>query len=342
MGPEQAEQVARAIIVALAEPFQLGHEQVFVSGSVGITCFPNDGSELKTLLKNADQALFAAKNSGRNNFAYFTPALHEAAQMRLSTIRDLRNALLSHQLQVYYQPIIDLRTGCVSKAEALLRWLHPTRGWVAPSTFIAMAEEVGLISEIGDWVFQQSAQQAKRCRELGLFVPISVNKSVRQFLTGNSHETWLDYLADIGIPGECIIIEITENLLLDDRPELLSKLRQFREAGIQIAIDDFGTGYSSLSYLKKFEIDYLKIDRSFIRDLTHDPNDLALVEAIIVMVHKLGLEVVAEGVETVSQRDILMASRCDYVQGFFYSQGLLPEAFEAFLVSWREGEESAP
>jgi len=334
-GPKQVEQVAQAIVDALAIPFQLGHEQVFVSTSIGITRCPDDGVELKTLLKNADQALFETKALGRNGFSYFTRALHEAAQARLAIIRDLRGALATGQLVVYYQPIIDLRDGRVVKAEALLRWLHPTRGLISPAVFIAVAEDIGLISEIGDWVFKQAARQAQRCRErCGNPVQISVNKSARQFLTGQSHETWVDYLGAIGLPGECIAIEITENILLDDRPELLGKLRQFRAAGIQVSIDDFGTGYSSLSYLKKFDIDYLKIDRAFVRDLTSDSSDLALSEAIIVMAHKLGLKVIAEGVETASQRDILADSGCDYAQGFLYAEALPPDGFEDFVASW--------
>ena len=333
--PERAEQVAQAIVDALSLPFQLGHEQVFVSTSIGITRCPDDGVELKTLLKNADQALFETKSLGRNGFSYFTQALHEAAQARLAIIRDLRGALATGQLVVYYQPIVDLRDGRVVKAEALLRWQHPTRGLISPAVFIAVAEDIGLISEIGDWVFKQAANQAGRSRErCGACVQISVNKSARQFLTGHSHETWVGYLADIGVPGECVAIEITENVLLDDRPELIGKLRQFRAAGIQVSIDDFGTGYSSLSYLKKFDIDYLKIDRAFVRDLTSDASDLALSEAIIVMAHKLGLKVIAEGVETASQRDILAESGCDYAQGFLYAEALPPARFDEFIADW--------
>jgi diguanylate cyclase (GGDEF)-like protein/PAS domain S-box-containing protein len=333
--PERVGQVAQAILDALAIPFRLGHEQVFISASIGITRCPEDSAEVKSLLKSADQALFETKSLGRNRFSYFTRALHEAAQARLSIIRDLRGALATGQLVVHYQPIVDLRSGRVTKAEALLRWLHPVRGTISPASFIAVAEDIGLISEIGDWVFKQAARQAKRCLERCCAgVQISVNKSARQFLTGQGHEAWIGYLDSIGLPGECIAIEITENVLLDDRPELIGKLRQFRLAGIQVSIDDFGTGYSSLSYLKKFDIDYLKIDRAFVRDLTSDPSDLALSEAIIVMAHKLGLKVVAEGVETALQRDLLAASGCDYAQGFFYAQALPSDAFEAFVADW--------
>jgi diguanylate cyclase (GGDEF)-like protein/PAS domain S-box-containing protein len=333
--PDQASQVAGAIIRALSGPFQLGQEQVFVSASIGVTYCPDDGTDSKTLLRNADQALLQTKNLGRNNFFLFTPALKEAGQIRLSIIRELRGALSSGQMQVHYQPIIDLKSGTFAKAEALVRWPHPTRGLISPAEFIAVAEDIGLIGEIGDWVFRQAAQQAQRCHQLGFPVQISVNKSVRQFLTGHSHEAWPAYLEQIGLPPGSITIEITENLLLDDRPELLGKLNQFRAAGIEVSIDDFGTGYSSLSYLKKFDVDYLKIDRAFVRDLTTDPSDLALAEAIIVMAHKLGLKVIAEGVETKAQQEILAASSCDYAQGYLYAEALPSERFEDFLVNWK-------
>jgi len=337
----EVDSIAQAIVNTLAQPFQLGHEQVFVSASIGITRYPEDGRDVKTLLKNADQALFEIKDLGRNSYSYFTQALHEAAQKRLLMIRDLRVALTTGQLVVHYQPIIDLRNGAIAKAEALLHWQHPTQGLISPGQFIALAEDIGLICEVGDWVFHQAALQAKHLRDHGHFIQISVNKSVRQFITGNSQEAWVKFLGEIGLPGECIAIEITENLLLDDRPELLTKLRRFREAGIQLSIDDFGTGYSSLSYLKKFDIDFLKIDQSFVRDLTNDPSELALAEAIIVMAHKLGLKVIAEGVETPLQRDILTTSHCDYAQGFWYSNALSREKFDAFLASWQGEPEIA-
>jgi len=340
--PAQIESVARAIVNSMAEPFQLDHEQVFVSASIGITCCPGDGEDVKTLLKNADQALFETKGLGRNGFSYFTTALHEAAQNRLTMIRDLRLALSTGQLEVQYQPIIDLRSGAIAKAEALLRWHHPTRGLISPNHFIAVAEDIGLICEVGDWVFRQAAAQAKRIHDLGLSIQISVNKSARQFITGHTHESWVDFLHELGVPGHCIAIEITENLLLEDRPELLGKLGQFRAEGMQVCIDDFGTGYSSLSYLKKFDIDYLKIDRAFVRDLTCDPSDQALAEAIIVMSHKLGLKVIAEGVETLSQQDILAFAQCDYAQGYLYSQALPAAQFDEFVENWNKGEASHP
>jgi EAL domain-containing protein (putative c-di-GMP-specific phosphodiesterase class I) len=198
---------------------------------------------------------------------------------------------------------------------------------VSPGEFIPIAEETGLINEIGDWVFRESAGivkswQSRSADPLLAPVQISVNKSPRQFFVDNTHETWIEHLKSIDLPGSCMVIEITEGLLLEDRPEIAEKLLQFRNAGIQISLDDFGTGYSAMAYLKKFPIDFLKIDQSFVRDMATDPGDLAIVEAIIVMAHKLGLKVIAEGVETVEQRDLLLAAGCDYGQGYLFARPL--------------------
>ena len=332
--PSRSEQVAEQIVEELARPFQIGDEVVYISASIGITLYPNDAAEIEGLLKNADQAMYVAKSNGRNCFSYFTSRMQEHAQHRLHLIRDLRNALPSGQLELFFQPIIDLHSGSIVKAEALIRWRHPERGMVSPMEFIPLAEEVGLIGEIGDWVFREAADRMRQWRDRGYScTQVSVNKSPGQFVADDCGETWLDYLRQIGLPGECMVIEITEGLLLDERAEITGKLLQFRDAGIQVAIDDFGTGYSSLSYLKKFDIDYLKIDRSFVRDLATDPNDLALSEAIIVMAHKLGLKVIAEGVETVEQRDMLSAAGCDSAQGYLYAKPMPAEEFDALLAS---------
>lgn len=249
-------------------------------------------------------------------------------------IRDLRSVLPEKQLRMYFQPIVDLSSGRIVKAEALIRWNHPERGLVNPMEFIQIAEEIGLITNIGNWAFREAARWMKRWHEQGYdCTQVSVNKSPSQFFIEGGHEVWLEHLREIGLPGECIVIEITEGVLLEERAEVTDKLLQFRDVGIQVAIDDFGTGYSALSYLKKFDIDYLKIDRSFVRDLATDSNDLALSEAIIVMAHKLGLKVIAEGVETIEQRDILSAAGCDYAQGFLYSKPMTAEDFDALLAS---------
>ena len=319
--------IAQSVLLALAAPFALGDDAVYVSASIGITIFPSDADNVESLLKNADQAMYAAKEHGRNRFSYFTASMQEIAQTRLLLSNDLRNAIASGQLEVYLQPIVELATGRIFKAEALLRWHHPTHGMVGPAHFIPIAEETGLINEIGDWVFKESARTAKRWFDAGLLkatddglIQISVNKSPRQFFSGNTHETWVDYLEEIGLPAKCIAIEITEGLLLADRPEVAERLLRFRDAGFRVSLDDFGTGYSAMSYLKKFPLDFLKIDQSFVRDMATDHGDQAIVEAIIVMAHKLGLKVIAEGIETQEQCEMLKAAGCDYGQGYLFAR----------------------
>jgi len=327
------ERVANCITQKLAAPFRLKDEVSYVSASIGITLYPNDADTIEELFKNADQAMYVAKNQGRNRHSYFTQALQEAAQTKLRLVNDLRNALAGNQFMVYFQPIVDLTTGRINKAEALIRWQHPERGMVSPVEFIPLAEETGLIFEIGDWVFHESMRWAKRWRALhNPVLQISVNKSPVQFYKdGDDHSAWLSHLRKLDLSGQCLAIEITEGLLLDSNASISGALLTLRDAGIQVSIDDFGTGYSSLSYLKKFDIDYLKIDRSFVRDLVTDQNDLHLSEAIIVMAHKLGIKVVAEGVETEQQRDLLVAAGCDYAQGYLYSRPVPPEEFEELL-----------
>jgi len=278
--------------------------------------------------------MYAAKNSGRNRFSYFTPSMQQTAQARLHLTNELRGALATSQFRVYYQPIVTITTGRINKAEALIRWQHPELGMVSPAQFIPLAEETGLIVEIGDWVFKEVARQLKLWRAAyNSEFQISVNVSPVQlgYAIGNSYRGWFDYLQALGLPGQAMVIEITEGLLLDADPGIAGKLLEFRDAGIQVAIDDFGTGYSSLSYLKKFDIDYLKIDQSFVRDLVNDPDDMALSEAIIVMAHKLGLKVIAEGVETDAQYQLLSVAGCDYAQGYLFSKPVPGEAFEELL-----------
>ncbi len=328
------ERIAQNIILRLAAPFQLHQEMAYVSASVGITLYPNDAQNIDSLIKNADQAMYLAKNSGRNRFSYFTAALQEAAQTRLRLGNDLRNALAGKQLAVYYQPIVEMASGKIVKAEALLLWQHPERGLVSPMQFIALAEESGLIHEMGDWVFHETARELARWR--ALFVPefqISVNVSPVQFRQNGVYlaSSWINYLRAMDLPGQSLVIEITESVLLNAEINVTEKLLSFRDAGVQVALDDFGTGYSSLSYLKKFDIDYLKIDQSFVRNLEDDPDDKALCEAIIVMAYKLGLKVIAEGVETEQQRDLLVTYGCDYAQGWLYSKAVSAGEFEALL-----------
>jgi diguanylate cyclase (GGDEF)-like protein/PAS domain S-box-containing protein len=334
---ESVERVAQEILRKLTEPFQLSLETVYVSASIGITLYPGDATSIEALLKNADQAMYAAKSMGRNRFHYFTPSMQYAAQARMRMANDLRAALNCNQLQVLYQPIVELATGRICKAEALLRWQHPVRGAISPHDFIPIAEETGIIADIGEWVFQEALRQAAYWRAgINPRFQISVNLSPAQFHDhGINGETWLDRLPVPASPraGEAgeIVMEITEGLLLEVSPDVKARLLSFRDAGIQVAIDDFGTGYSSLSYLRKFDIDYLKIDQSFVLKMRAGSDDLALCEAIVMMGHKLGIKVIAEGVETAEQRDLLAAAGCDYGQGYLFSRPDTAEALDALL-----------
>ncbi len=327
------ERIAQEILSTLADPFQIESENIHISASIGISLYPNDTKDLDVLFKNADQAMYAAKSEGKNRFSYFTPVLQENAQMRLFIANELRNALASDQFRVCYQPIVELPSRKIKKAEALLRWMHPSRGMVSPSEFIAIAEESRMIVSIGDWVFREVVHQAKIWSDIpGQFIQISINKSPLQ-ITQEGKISWLDYLDQEGLDPRHISVEITESMLLNPSKEVNEKLLKFRDSGIQLAIDDFGTGYSSLSYLKAFDIDIIKIDQSYISHIDINENDLVICQAIIAMAHKLGLKVVAEGVETVAQHEILVEAGCDFGQGFLYSHPLPPDEFEKLLAS---------
>ncbi len=331
-----AEVIAQKIIDKLSEPFQLKGETAHISASLGITLYPLDGYEIESLMRNADQAMYAAKKNGRNGYSYYTVSLQEAAQKRLRITNDLRVALTDQQLKVYFQPIIELSTGHVHKAEALLRWIHPVHGMISPAEFIPLAEETRLIVNIGSWVRGESINWCKRWNELDpKGFQISINKSPVEFMDENDSDKVNDFIREIqglSLSGQNFVFEITEGLLLNSDPRINIKLMELRDAGIQVSIDDFGTGYSSLSYLKKFDIDYLKIDQSFVHNLEHDSDNVALCEAIIVMAHKLGLKVIAEGVETEQQRQLLLGAGCDYAQGYLFSRPVPPDAFESWLV----------
>jgi len=334
----RVERVAQNILHRISEPYQLGKETVHISTSLGVTMFPDDATNPEDLLKNADQAMYAAKKEGRNRRNYFMSSMQESAQTKLRLINDLRGALSAHQFLAVYQPIVDLATGEIHKAESLIRWEHPVRGLISPAQFITLAEEIEVIVDIGNWMFREAAQQVARWRiSHHPDFQISVNVSPVQFRNaGISHNTWFNYLKTLGIPGAGIVIEITEGLLMDASEAITLQLLAFHNAGMQVALDDFGTGYSSLSYIKKFDIDYLKIDQSFVRNLAPDSSDLALCEAIIVMAHKLDIKVIAEGVETELQRSLLAAAGCNYGQGMLFSKGVSAEEFEVLLKTSKE------
>ena len=313
------EATLQKVLDQMAQAFSIRTEQVFVSASLGVALYPQDANSVEDLFKHADQALYVAKGAGRNRFSFFTPALEEAAQFRLRMAADLRGALAQQQFEVVYQPIIDLSTGAVKKAEALLRWHHPQRGLVSPVQFIDIAESTGMIIDIGEWVFQQAAAQvAKWQAHYDPHFQISVNKSPVQFHHRSGNPSWAEQLMALGMDGNSIAVEITEGVLLESGVAVAQQLAALRAGGCAISLDDFGTGYSSMTYLQRFAIDVIKID-------------LALCRAIIVMAHELGLAVVAEGVETEEQRDVLVSIGCDFGQGYWFAKPLSAHAFELFM-----------
>jgi diguanylate cyclase (GGDEF)-like protein/PAS domain S-box-containing protein len=332
------ETIAQQITQKLKKPlkFKQNRADYYISASTGIVFYPRDGVDRKSLMKHADQAMYAAKLEGRNRFCYFTPSMEQEVHEKMMLIHDLRQAIAKNELHVFYQPILDLFSERIVKAEALLRWNHPKRGMISPAVFIPLAEESGLILEIGEMVFKHSIDLIEQCRrKLGYVIQISVNISPVQFKHMNDYR-WLDNLAQLGLPGDCINVEITEGLLLKDSDVVQQNLLELRNNGVEVSIDDFGTGFSSLSYLKKFDIDFLKIDYSFVHQLMADATDRALVEAIIIMAHKLDIKTIAEGVETEAQKDLLAHFGCDYVQGFLYSTPVAQPVFEQLLFEQEE------
>ena len=322
----------------VATAFQLAGEAVYISASIGVTVFPGDGGDVRTLIKNADQAMYEAKRLGRNRYHYFTQDMQALAISRLQLIGEMRKAIVEQQFELYYQPIVELSSGSIQKAEALLRWQHPTRGLIMPLEFIPLAEETGLIVEIGDQVFKQATKQAEGwSKTLNGNVQISVNASPVQF---ENAENFTNFLAHWSASGESICAEITESTLISSGIDTLDLLLKFRDAGVQVALDDFGTGYSSLSYLRKFDIDFLKIDRTFVQNITQSTDDLALCTAIVVMAHSLGIKVIAEGIETEQQRRCLVDIGCDYGQGFLICKPLPAGEFEQFYLQARHDSPS--
>ena len=330
---QHIEQTAQAILDVLRQPFQLGIEQAYVSASIGVTVYPGDGHGPEELMRNADHAMYRSKGGGRNQLTFFEAGMQEAAMRRLKLTSELRRAHAENQFELHFQPIIDSETGAVYKAEALLRWRRPGGALALPAEFVGIAEETGLIHEIGDWVFREAAAWSQRWSGmLGHPFQVSINKSPVQFQPHASAMDWVSYLGKSNMPHNSIAVEITEGLLLNLTDEVFDKLHELQQGGMEVSIDDFGTGYSSMSYLKRLDIDYLKIDRSFVSEMMHDPTSQTITETIIVMAHKLGLKVIAEGVESVDQRDWLASQHCDYLQGFLFGLPALPADFEQMLA----------
>ncbi|RDE19486.1 EAL domain-containing protein [Motiliproteus coralliicola] len=324
-----AERVAETIIELLSEPFRIDEDNIYVSVSIGIAFYPDDATDSNELIKSADQAMYAAKAGGRNRFNCFTREMQDRAIHRMEMIKDLRIALDEGQFSLNYQPIFCLKSRRLHKAEALIRWNHPDKGLIRPDAFIPLAEEVFLISAIGGWVFEEACRAVKVLRtQYGESFQISVNLSPAQFSDADHNLLhWLPKMQQQGLDGSAIVAEITEGMLMNSDAASLEKLLAFRDGGIQVALDDFGTGYSSLAYIQEYDIDYIKIDRAFVKNLAADSDSYALCEAIIVMAHKLGIKVIAEGIETEQQLELLIAANCDYGQGFLFSPAVELETF---------------
>jgi len=324
--------VARKILHALSKPIMVQEYELYATSSIGISLFPDDSEEVDILLRCADTALYRAKEAGKNNYQYYTADMNTRAFEFLLLESGLRKALVNNELVVFYQPLIDLKTNKLIGMEALLRWKHPEKGMIAPGDFIPLAEETGLIGPIGEWVMRTACSQNKKWQDAGYPpVKVSVNMSARQFNKKDITEQIIEILEDTGLNPEYLGIEITESVIMQDASSTISKLIQMHETGISLSIDDFGTGYSSLSYLKLFPIDNLKIDRSFVSNITSDSTDAAIAASVIMLAHSMNLKVVAEGVETQEQLDLLRQQGCDYVQGFLFSRPLSAEEFVPFF-----------
>ena len=316
-GPESVRGLMERLLVAVAQPWTIDQGEFHVSCSIGVALHPEDGEDARTLLKHADSAMYRAKDSGRNNFQFFTRELNTLMTERLEMDGQLRRALDRQQFVLAYQPRVSLDGGRILAAEALLRWRIPNRGTIAPQRFIALAEETGLIVPIGKWVLQTACAQNKAWQLEGLPpIVVSVNVSPRQFRQENIVQTVAEVLQDTGLEARYLELELTESMVMHDAAKLVAMLDELKDLGVQISVDDFGTGYSSLSYLKRFPVDRLKIDRSFVEHIATDPDDATIVRTIIALGHNLGLKVVAEGVETEEQLRFLRSNLCDEAQGY--------------------------
>lgn len=331
--PDAASSIAVRIVDALAAPFTLAGKTIHTGTSVGVAIYPADGADSATLLRHADTAMYAAKSQGRGNFQFFSSAMNQATHDRLLMENRLAQALEKQEFELYLQAQVETASGRVVGAEALLRWHHPELGMVSPDRFIPIAEESGLILPLGDWVLRRAAQLLVRWREQDLgHLRLAVNLSARQCRGGSLLPLLDRLLADNGIAPDLLELEITESAAMQDPERSRTLLRELRSRGIKVAIDDFGTGYSSLSYLKQFELDRLKIDRSFVKDIETDPNDAVIVGATIALAHTLGLEVIAEGVETAAQRTFLCSKGCETAQGYLFAKPLPVQQFEALAM----------
>ena len=333
---EDASQVAQTVLKTLEAPFDLGGIDYFIGASIGIGIHPLDGDDVKSLLKNADAAMYHAKEQGRNNFQFYHTALNTTSMARMLMEGSLRSALEKEEFLLFYQPQMDLKTGKLVGAEALIRWQNPNHGMISPGEFIPLAEESGLIIPMGKWALYEACRQAKKWQAAG-FPPLrmAVNLSGMQFKQPDFTTLVIRVLDETGLDGRQLELELTESIAMGDVEGSFAKLNTLSHENIHLAIDDFGTGFSSLSYLKRFPIDTLKIDQSFVRNCITDPEDSAIIRTFIGLAHSLGLSVIAEGVETKEQLAFLGSQNCDEIQGYLYSRPLPAAEFEKFLQKQR-------
>jgi diguanylate cyclase (GGDEF)-like protein len=335
-GTEYMAEIIYQINEALKLPFALDEHELFIKVSIGISLYPDDGEDAPTLLKNAGAALYRAKEQGGNNYQFYTTGINAKALKRLTLESSLRRALERSEFEVYYQPQIDINTMQVVGMEALVRWQHPELGLLPPAEFVPVAEDTGLLVLINEWVLQIACDQCSTWQENGLGpLSVAVNLSAHQFQQKSLPEAVARILRETGLSSQHLELELTESSIMKNTESAVKTLGELKEMGVSIAIDDFGTGYSSLGYLKRLPIDKLKIDRVFVRDVTTDPNDAALVMAIIALAHNLRLKVLAEGVETEEQLRFLHLLRCDEWQGYLYSAPLPAEVFKQLLIDSR-------
>jgi diguanylate cyclase (GGDEF)-like protein/PAS domain S-box-containing protein len=329
---QNAATVAQRILDMLSQPFMLGAHEVFITASIGITVFPIDSVDVDTLLRNADAAMYQAKDQGKNNYQFYAESMNAMAFERFTMESQLRRALRSNEFHLHYQPQLDLRTGEIVGLESVIRWLHPDRGWVPPETFIPIAEETGLIVPIGEWVLRAVCSETKGWATAGFApLPVTVNLSSIQLRQKDFTDTVVRVLKESGMDPHYLELELTESILMQHVEATAAKLQEMKDFGIQVSLDDFGTGYSSLNYLKRFPIDVIKIDQSFVKDIEKNRDSASIVKAIIAMGHSLNLKVVAEGVETGQQLKFLRENGCDEAQGYLISAPLPQDALMEFL-----------
>jgi diguanylate cyclase (GGDEF)-like protein/PAS domain S-box-containing protein len=339
--PGDAGLVAQKINDSLAQPFDIDGHQIFVSASIGITLYPADAADAGTLSMNADAAMYRAKEKGRNNHQFFTPEMNERAMQRMEMEASMRRALQQSEFALHYQPKVDLASGEICGIEALLRWSHPQKGPVSPAEFVPILEDTGLIIPVGEWVMREACRQIGAWQKAGLMAPpVAVNLSARQFQDKGLEDKIRAIIAESGIDPTLLQLEITESLLMNDPKAAERILLALKDAGVKLSIDDFGTGYSSLAYLRRFPLDVLKIDRAFIKDIVGNPDDAAITLAVISLAHSLMLKVVAEGVETEAQVNLLTQHGCDEFQGYFFSKAVPASELEALIRQGRRLQRS--